>query len=181
MPGSHIFVMFLRASDASSRVLAFLEQLAHPSDLGYDEVHAELLVGDMAYAAVYTGGHCVVAHRFRHLPVGAPMLEIVPVPVTSLARAGEFAEAMRRGSRATYEIPYAEFALPSFLVHDLGDDPVAWDHLYCSQFVLLFLRACARAGVLDLPRDRLAPLLACNSVQCSPAHLRRLLRLVLCA
>jgi len=180
MGGECIFVMFLRASDTPSKVLAFFEHLAHLSDLGYDEVHAELLVGDTAYAAVDTGGRCVVTHRFRHLPVGVPMLELVPVPVTSLARAREIAESVSSGSRATYCIPYARFALPSFLVHDLGDDPATWDHLYCSQFVLLFLRACARAGVLDLPRDRLAPLLACNSVQCSPAHIRRLLRLVLC-
>lgn len=199
MSGQHATVMFVKAYNAPTRWLAFFEHLAHLADMGYDEIHAELLLDHSAYSAVRSDPEpdapsravhppqtaspsrsCVVKYSFQRV-APMPMLELVQVPVTSLALAKQIAEEIYASTAASYDIPYAELALPSFLVHDVGSDPSRWHHLYCSQFVLLFLRRCADRGALDLPRERYSLLFEphCNSVQCTPAHLRRVLRRVL--
>lgn len=184
MPSDHITVLFLKADSASSRMLAFLEHLAHVSDFMYNEVHAELLIQNCGYAAVGmdTKGNssCVLKYTFRKLP-DFPCLEFVHVPVSDADRARRIADEIWHRTRASYAIPVLDLALPSFVVRDVGVDPSHWDHLYCSQFVLLFLRICSRERILALPEDRLAYLEESHtsSLRCTPAHLRHVLRTVL--
>jgi hypothetical protein len=181
MPANYITVMFLKAWDTASKIVAFGEHLAHASDWNYSEVHAELVIGNTAYAAVYNEKNpdkCIVKHDFDEF-AEHPLLEFVHVPVKDAREAKQLAERIWGECKAYYWIPVAELALPGFCVHDLGDDPATWDHLYCSQFVLLFLKLCAERGMLALPREAVDMVMHCNSVTCTPAHLKRLLDQIL--
>ena len=171
----------MKSFSFSTDFLAFLEHLSNFSDTRYSEVHAELIIDKCAYTAVANSGKdassCVVKYRFGQVQP-FPFLEFVDIPVKNLQRARQIAEEIHAKTRATYEIPFFDLAIPSYFVHDIGTDPAHWDHLYCSQFVLLFLRICAQKDILDLPRSKLECLdeSHCNSVRCTPAHLRHVLR-----
>lgn len=181
MSDDHISIFFLKKDNAN--FLVFLEHLAHISDSRYTEVHAELIVGRHRYAAVNSPRSeksCIFKCEVGDVH-SSPHVEVVDIPVSNLMRAVEIAESIWSRAHASYSIPYFDMAVPSFMLGDLDLDPTHWDYLYCSQFVLLYLRICAREGILTVPAQRLRLLDEdhCNSLQCTPAHLRHVLSNVL--
>lgn len=177
MSRGYIHVLFVSQFDSLTRFTAFLEHLAHMSDSWkYNQVHAELIIFNTAYAAVCNKSspkNCILKYEFK-LIKKLPFVNFVDIPVKNMEAVSELAESIWKNCRASYRIPFTDLAMPSFLVHDLDDDPKHWDHLYCSQFVLLFLRICAEKDLLDIPVSQLQLLdeKHCNSVTCTPAHLK---------
>lgn len=177
----HISIFFIKKVNAN--ILVFLEHLAHVSDSQYTEIHAEVIVGRYRYAAVelpHNKKSCIFRCEAGDIRC-TPHVEVVDIPVSNLARAIQIAEDIWSTAHASYNIPYFDMAVPSFMLGDLDLDPTHWDYLYCSQFVLLYLRICARENILALPVRRLQFLdeRHCNSLQCTPAHLRHVLSNVL--
>lgn len=179
MSGDYITILFVTTYDKSEfpeKFLLFLEYLAHPSDYGLTELHAEIIAGNTGYSAVgRPPDHCVIKYNFDHAAFDSqPFVEFVKVPITDLKGAVEILEDMSTTS-ATYDIPWMDFLVPSIFIKDLDLDPHHWGHLYCSQFVLLFLRKCRKKNLLPLPEDRLVYLDSCKSETCTPTHLKRML------
>ena len=177
----HITVIFVTENVQcfGDRRMVAMEYLAHPSDWGYTEVHAEIEANNVCYSAV---GHppsaCVLKYSFRRRLESQPFVECVEIPVTNLKRAQQILESLS-DNHATYRIPFMEFLVPTPFVKDVDLEPSHWGHLFCSQFVLLCLKRMRREGILALPADRLAHLDDCPTVTCTPSHLRHILDRVL--
>jgi hypothetical protein len=101
---------------------------------------------------------------------------VIHVPITDCKQAIRFIkEAM--ASPAEYRFSIPEFAMPKCLLDTLDNDldcchPEKWNTLFCSQFALLFLRRCAIAGILDIPKTKQRLLWSVNSKGCLPSRLR---------
>jgi len=172
---SVLFVNSQYPYSRGNRALVFMEYLAHPSDLGYTEIHAEIVANGVCYSAVgRPPDKCVLHYAFKEERSSQPFVELVRVPVTSSLKAQRVIERLS-ANHATYQIPYMEFLVPTAFIRELDLQPSHWGHLFCSQFVLLCLREMRRRDLLALPRESLAHLDDCPSVTCTPAHLRHLL------
>lgn len=101
---------------------------------------------------------------------------IVDLPITNHTQASQFIkEAL--SSPATYGYSVSEFAMPKCILDTIDTDldcchPEQWDKLFCSQFALLFLRRCAIAGILSVPRAKQRLLWSVNSKGCLPSRLQ---------
>lgn len=174
----YITVLFVKADSSlgfGSRVVEAMEVLVHPSDWGYHEVHAEIIIGNRGFSAVGRPPEdCVIRYSFEQSCAVQPFVECVEVPVTDI---GEACRVMEEFSNtgATYDIPVLKFMTPSIFISDLDLHPDHWGHLFCSQFVLLCLREMALRGLIPLDPHKLKHLYDCPSVTCTPAHLRHIL------
>lgn len=162
----------------AGRFVAMLEHLLNPWDSGYQDVHAEIIVEGTAFSAVgRPPGPCILTYSIGERLKSQPFVRLVDVPVTDLAAARRFLEEAA-GTEATYDIPVGQMLAPDLLLHCARDDldpihPATWHHLFCSQFVVLFLRYCHKKNILPLPEKRLQVLWSEDSVKWTPAHLRR--------
>ena len=101
---------------------------------------------------------------------------IVDLPITNHTQAGEFIkEALSSPAVYGYSIP--EFAMPKCILDTIDHDldcchPERWDKLFCSQFALLFLRRCAAADILSVPKTKQRLLWSVNSKGCLPSRLQ---------
>lgn len=179
-----VTVLFVKATDTSpfpDKFMVFMEHLVHPSDYSYDEIHAEVLVNNTGYSAVgLPPNRCVIKYAFNRAVLTQPFVECVDVPVTDVEEAQRIVEQLA-DNHATYQIPVMDFLVPSIFIRDLDLDPRDWGHLFCSQFVLLYLRVLRRHQLIRAPEYRLKHLDDCPSKTCSPAHLRHMLDRVLCS
>jgi hypothetical protein len=99
------------------------------------------------------------------------------IPLTHPDIALDILEGMFRQCRASYGFNPLDMALPKSCLDFWEDDldctrPDEWRRIFCSQLVLLFLRRCALAGVLQ---GNLDLLWSVNTHGCTPAMLRTLL------
>lgn len=104
---------------------------------------------------------------------------VVDVPITDAQRAWQFIAAAA-GARVEYGVSAGECAFPKFVIDAFEGDldccrPATWDRLFCSQFVLLFLRWCAVQKILDVPDERSVVLWSVNSRGCLPSRLKILM------
>ena len=175
---SFVTVLFITensTSELSERILTAMEYVVHPSDWGYNEIHAEIIVKNRCYSAVgRPPDSCVIKYDFTRYRETLPCAECVQVPVTDVDKAQRILEYFS-STHATYEIPTLDFFTPSIFLDDLDFNPDHWGHLYCSQFVLICLRRMCQAGLIPLQPDRLAHLYDCSSRTCTPAHLKHIL------
>ncbi len=82
-------------------------------------------------------------------------------------------------AKTKFKINEYKFFIPQFVEEIIEKDedctvPETWKNLFCSKFVLLFLRYCHLTGNLDADEERLRKLWTVNSNQCTPAHLKRI-------
>jgi hypothetical protein len=142
-------------------------------------VHAEVWIDDMGFSAFGgTGGPCVlgVPRPAPGEPVGREW-DVFPLRLADEARAVDIMRETRR-SPARYSLNARDFVLPRRLVDAVDPDvdcarPEGWPTLFCSQFVLLFMRRCAAEGLL---RDPAGDLWRMNSRSCAPSHLAGIMR-----
>ena len=107
----------------------------------------------------------------------SPAWHVVDVPITNPGLALEFIERAFE-ARVPYGINVLECALPKALLDDFDPDldcmrPDRWDRVFCSQFVLLFLRWCDAHGILGGCKEdgSKALLWSVNSRGCLPSRL----------
>jgi hypothetical protein len=169
-----------------AKVIEFAEHISHISDYNYSEVHAEIILDGWAYSACGSPpNNCVMKYRINPRILSLPCVEIVEMPLLDVPKLKKFLDlAVETPSR--YSIPVWDFVLPKILLNYMDpdvpcDDPKAWKFLYCSQFVLLILRFCARQGLFAIPKSKIEILDSnhINSHTCSPAHLRHILHTIL--
>ena len=101
---------------------------------------------------------------------------IVHIPMKDCKQAIRFVEEAT-ASPAEYSISIPELAMPKCILDTIDHDldcchPEKWDKLFCSQFALLFLRRCAIAGILNIPKAKQRLLWSVNSKGCLPSRLR---------
>lgn len=184
----HVTIMFFtteglekldRTMALAERFLAFLEHVLDPGDAGYQDVHAEVLLenGEAFSAVGREPSPCVVQYTVTGRLTSQPFVRLVKVPVTNVKLAREFLKKAAE-TKATYDIPVAQMLAPDFLLHCARADldpmhPATWHHLFCSQFVLLFLRYCHTVSILPFSEKKLSVLWSEDSVKWTPAHLRR--------
>jgi hypothetical protein len=101
---------------------------------------------------------------------------VMKIPITDKKKAVDIIEE-ELASPAVYHYSIPELAMPKFILDSIDTDldcchPEKWDTLFCSQFVLLFLRRCAIAGILDVPKEKQRLLWSVNSKGCLPSRLQ---------
>ena len=101
---------------------------------------------------------------------------VVDVPITNHSLAAKFVQEAI-ASPAIYNYSVLEFGMPKFVLDRIDSDldclrPDKWDKLFCSQFVLLFLRRCAIAGILNVSEKKQKLLFSVNSNGCLPSRLK---------
>ena len=101
---------------------------------------------------------------------------VVNIPITDSREATNLIEEAL-ASPAVYHYSIPELAMPKFILDSIDTDldcchPESWGTLFCSQFVLLYLRRCAIAGILDVPKAKQKLLWSVNSKGCLPSRLQ---------
>ena len=101
---------------------------------------------------------------------------IVDVDVTDIDLALQFVRSALN-ARVRYDINVYECALPKSFIDRIEADldccrPETWDHIFCSQFALLFLRWCDYHNILRAPRSSSFLLWTVNSRGCLPSRLQ---------
>lgn len=147
--------------------------------LGERECHAEVLVNDTAFTATSVR-ETVVLKRDMPEILEYNNIEWVKIPIKDEHVAIDFLE-MTVKTHAEFGIPVLDFLFPKLVV-DLVDvdhkdecmHPDEWHQLYCSKFVLFFLRHSHREGNLDVDDKKMEPIWKVNSNRCSPVELRRM-------
>jgi hypothetical protein len=154
-------------------------------------VHAELWIEDgskgVRVAAMCTekssgaSGVGSILIRQDALPPPPPdgsQWHTVDVPVRDMKRVWNFIlEVVDAG--VPYGINVLECTMPKSILDRIDPDvdcshPDTWGQVYCSQFVLLFLRWCDAHGVLGVPESRSRLLWSVNSRECVPSMLREI-------
>jgi hypothetical protein len=192
--GGHVTIMFFtteglekidKTAALAERFVAFLEHVLDPWDAGYQDVHAEVVLDNgEAYSAVGREPRpCVIQYKVTEKLLSQPFVRLVKVPVNDVEKARKFLRKAAE-TKATYDIPVAQMLAPDALLHAVRADldathPATWHHLFCSQFVLLFLRYCHTERMLPLADRKLKILWSEDSVKWTPAHLRRKLEEIL--
>ncbi len=164
-----------RVSDAAIMVYELLAR----------ETHSEVWFDDVAFGAC-----CNVLPSIRAWCVPGDTeyqpedWSVMELPVTDELRALVILEDML-ASPAPYRISVGECAMPKCMVDAIERDadcmhPEAWKGVFCSQFVLLFVRRCSREGILQaVPHERHALLWSVSSKGCLPSRLRVILEKML--
>jgi hypothetical protein len=142
--------------------------------LGNPGIHTELWV-DTYRVSTFHLNKCVdIKYLDEH--INSSDWHLVDVPITDHVQAVQFLkDAMQ--SPADYSISLTEISMPKMLLDSIDHDldcchPEQWDKLFCSQFALLFLRRCAIAGILDIPKSKQKLLWSVNSKGCLPGRLQ---------
>lgn len=148
-------------------------------------VHAEVWIDDMGFGA-FDGEYrphreCII--RIPRPAPGEPVdkeWDVFPLRLSDEARAIEIMHETW-ASPARYSLNVRDFILPQRLVNYADPDvdctqPLQWKTLFCSQFVLLYLRRCAAEGILSDPNGALWRM---NSRSCAPSHLTGIMRQLL--
>ena len=163
------------------KMIRFLEHVVNWSDRHQEEVHAEVVLNGTCYSAV--GKYpdpCVLTYKFNPQLSALPCVELIDVPISDLNAAQDYL-ARATNTPARYHIPFAEFLLPKLAVDYVDPeydfmDPSSWTRLYCSQFVLLFLRYCEYRRIISADSTKLhETLYSVSSHTCTPAHLAHML------
>ena len=86
-------------------------------------------------------------------------------------------------TKAIFKLYHYEFLLPETIMDIIEKDddctrPETWKHIFCSKFVLLFLRYCHLTGNLEAPEGRLRILWTVNSNHCTPAYLKKMVQYI---
>ena len=171
-----VFVVF-RMGD----YFIFGDDLQMIYSLGGRECHAEVLVNDTAFSAQSQFCDAVIARNIPDM-LKYDGIEWVKIPVKEdkIHTAIDFLQSACK-THALFEIPLLDFLFPSLVTNLIDVDnkeecvhPEEWKHLYCSKFVLFFLRFCDRMDALDISKEKVRPLWEINSNRCSPVMLRRL-------
>jgi hypothetical protein len=171
-----------KALRLAENFLLTLEHVVYPFDYAYQDVHAEISLNGTRYSAVgHSPSPCVLTLPLQTEFLSLPCVETVSLPITDDRIAQLFLTESSK-TPATYFIPIQDFLTPKAILDYTKPDlntirPDTWQHLYCSQYVLLFLRYCAEHGILALPAHKLAYLHPSyiNSRTCTPAHLRHII------
>lgn len=147
--------------------------------LGERECHAEVLVNDTAFTAT-SMRETVVFKRDMPEILEYDDIEWVKLPIRDMHKAIDFLDLTLK-THAKFAIPVLDFLFPQLVVDlvDVDDKdecmhPDVWHQLYCSKFVLFFLRHSHREGNLDVDDKKMDEIWRVNSNRCSPAMLRRL-------
>jgi hypothetical protein len=142
--------------------------------LGNPGVHTEIWIDDHR-VSTFQIDRCVCM-----VPMDGSMdtagWHTVNIPITNHKEAMRFIEEAMH-TPAQYSISLAEVAMSKRILDYLDHDmdcchPELWGKLFCSQLALLFLRRCAVAGILDIPKDKQKLLWSVNSKGCLPGRLQ---------
>jgi hypothetical protein len=148
-------------------------------------VHAEVWIDNMGFSA-FDGEYRPNSQCVLKVPRPAPgepvdkEWDVFPLRLSDEARAVEIMTETWN-SPARYSLNVRDFILPQRLVNYADPDvdctkPLQWTTLFCSQFVLLFMRRCAEEGILSDPNGALWRM---NSRSCTPSHLTGIMRRLL--
>jgi hypothetical protein len=169
------------SSAFAAKLIEFAEHIVDVHDKSYPQVHAEIMLNGISYSAVGGSEHCVQKYRIHPAIKSMQCFEFVGIPISDTAKLQSFLN-LTVTTRATYTIPFVDFVLPKVLLDYMDpdvpcDQPFSWPHLYCSQYVLLVLRYCAKHEIIPLSKAKLSLIDSdhVNSHACSPAHLRHIL------
>ena len=143
--------------------------------------HADVVVHGRFFHTFGSGSHredCVVKHKQPDDLLTKYYTENVSIYVKHPELAIRWLEDSCK-TPAKFVIYKGEFFCPTTILDllDKDDDctkPETWKHLFCSKYVLLFLRYCHLTDNLEAPEEKLRLLWTINSNQCTPAFLRRL-------
>lgn len=148
---------------------------------GARECHAEVLVNNTAFTATSMRDSIVYKREFPDL-LEYSDIEWLKLPIKDVHVAINFLELTFK-THAEFGIPVLDFLFPQLVVDAVDVDhkdecmhPDEWHQLYCSKFVLFFLRHSHRKGNLDVDDKMMEPIWRINSNRCSPAMLRRLVQ-----
>lgn len=148
--------------------------------LGNQGVHTELWIHNYRVTAreqrFGEADHKCMDIIKLHNDIHIPEWHVVEIPIIDHTVATQFVEEALN-SHAVYSYSIPEFAMPKFILDTIDSDldcrhPETWDKLFCSQFVLLFLRRCAVAGILNIPEAKQQLLWSVNSKGCLPSRLQ---------
>jgi hypothetical protein len=164
---------FSSASDLCVRIFSLLNSGVH-SEIWFDHFR----IG--AVGAEDSRHSCI---QVCEMPEGSGPREgwhVLDLPVSDPHKALDFI-ARAHSYPIQYGISVPECAMPKFLLDECDHDvdccrPDTWNRLFCSQFALLFLRYCAKSGILNIPADRAKLLWAVNSKGCLPSRLQIIAR-----
>lgn len=142
--------------------------------LGNRGVHTEVWIGDYR-VSTFNPGKCVGIMPLKS-DFDLTQWHITHIPITDANQATRFIKELL-ASPAEYSISISEFAMPKMLLDTIDHDldcchPEQWDKLFCTQLALLFLRRCAIAGILDIPKEKQRLLWTVNSKGCLPSRLQ---------
>ena len=142
--------------------------------LGNRGVHTEVWIGDYR-VSTFNPGKCVGIIPLEHVG-DLSEWHVTHVPITDIPQATRFIKETL-ASPAEYGISVPELAMPKFLLDSIDTDldcchPEKWDKIFCTQLALLFLRRCAVAGILNIPKEKQRLLWTVNSKGCLPSRLQ---------
>ena len=152
-------------------------------------VHTEIWIDDFVVLAgkekIALDGTNMGCVRIWPLEKEQDALEwhVVDVPIRDVERAWQFIHSAV-DARVPYGICVGECAFPKFVIDAFDADldcckPETWDHIFCSQLALLFLRLCVVQNILDVPDERSVLLWSVNSRGCLPSRLQTITDAVL--
>ena len=140
-----------------------------------DLVHSEIRLGPSCSYAAYRGSvPCFL--EATPVPTPHPDWVVFVIPVTDFKTAESFVRDIRR-AKLPYRFPW-ECVVPQCVLREVDTDldctkPTTWGSIFCSQSSLLFLRRCAKQGML--PGLDTGPLFADDSKGVSPARIYNIL------
>ena len=115
--------------------------------------------------------------------VALGLIEMIPIPIKNIQNAESWLE-QARNSPSTFLLPLWNFVLPESTIKILDPDidnfmkPSTLKHLYCSKFVLLFLRECYWIHNLDNDMRLQQLLWSVNCNRCTPAYVKQVVQWV---
>ena len=137
-----------------------------------DLVHSEIRLGPSCSYAAYRGSvPCFL--EATPVPTPHPDWVVFVIPVTDFETAANFVHEIR-DAKLPYRFPW-DCGVPQCVLREVDTDldctkPTTWGSIFCSQSSLLFLRRCAKQGILPTTLDT-APLYKYDSNGVSPAHI----------
>jgi hypothetical protein len=145
------------------------------------QYHVDVMVNSIQRHTFGAGGlhkQCVHVERQPYDILTRFITEDVSIRVKDPFLAVEWLGRASR-TKAKFKVYQYKFLIPGFVEEWIEEDddcmaPETWKNLFCSKFVLLFLRYCHKTGNLDADEERLQELWTVNSNQCTPAFLKRL-------
>ena len=145
------------------------------------QYHVDVMVHSKSYhtfGASSLKKDCIHVQRQEYDMNTQTYTENVSIAVTDPLLATEWL-ARASKTKAKFKVYQYKFFIPEFVEELIENDedcmtPETWNNVFCSKFVLLFLRYCHKMGILDAEEERLQELWTVNSNQCTPAYLKRL-------
>ena len=140
-------------------------------------VHSEIRVGPHAYSAYQDLNPCFMKSKAC---TDQAQWRMIPIEITDEALAQKFLQDIVK-AKPSYRFPW-ECVVPQGILKRVETDlnccdPTTWGKVFCSQATLLFLRRCALANILKIPKIDL--LFSVDSNGGSPAKLYWILKTML--